>query len=874
MVAKISFNVLREERVFHMMKNLASTADPNQEHVLTPVDLVRLAPAPGDRGQIVVAIYHSPGEDLLPELMDLGPAFYHARKVEDRWVANIRKPHFETAITLSQFLDFAIGATRCLEMIHHGVGVIHGEIRGDSFHFNKETNKVKLVIVGSGLRSFEHGLTSTGWSSLSKGLGAKNKLLYISPEQTGRMPAEPDARTDIYSLGVLFWILLTQTPVFDGDGPLDIVQGVLGKRIPNVSTIRLDIPDVIGRIIQKCTAKTVGDRYHSISGLRHDLDKVQEFLCQGDWTGLKEWRIASRDVSSFFMLPSMMIGRQHERAELLKVIERAAKSHAMSQRCQANRFSDGSNLSNELLDADLSASEGGSSEAGGNRQGSSYTATIASDPKSRNSMIPSVYSTDSQPISGGELILPSRSSANMKPWDRHQSISLETRSLVNSLGEDRDSRVATAAESSSTLSRQLGSSKFRRRGHCEVVTIEGAGGLGKSCLVQSVLADSRRSGYCATAKFDTARKTAFGPLLKLLSSLFRQIWGERNTETQFHQALKQYIRPVWPMLHKVLNLPEFLIGPVDAAIARSVSNSSGPTIQARNRAPGAVKRRGSSPGATSTPPSSSYRGSIMSTSSSQDFLRTGASTKSIRLMNTFLDVLRMFAHHKFVCFVLEDLHFADDESLELITQIISARLKMAIVITYRPEELPSERVQNIICPPEFDEQPKSGAPVVTRIPLEPLGEEEIVQYVSTTLSKPKQDILPLALVIQSKSGGNPFYIREMLSACHRKRCIFYDYKTSQWVYDLDKLFEEFQGEQNYDVLDTNFITRRLSELPEASKCLLGWAALLGHSFSFGTLCFRLETVSRSKECLDNLSEPPSSLLVVFLSFFLPLFWKR
>lgn len=841
-VAKVSYHVLREERVFHVMKNLITTADPNRDHTIKPLDLIRLAPQPGDRGHLVVAIYEYPGDSCLSRIMDLGPAYYHSRKVGDRWVAHIENNfQLEPPISLNLFLDFAIGATQCLEMIHHGMGIIHGEIRGDSFHFSSETGKVKLVIFGSGLRSFEHGLTSMGWSSLSKEIGAKNKLLYISPEQTGRMPAEPDARTDIYSLGVLFWMLLTQTPVFLGDNPLDIVQGVLGKRVPNVSNIRLDVPDVLGRIIQKCTAKNVGDRYHSASGLRHDLVKVQEFLCEGNWQALKEWRIAARDVSSFFMLPSMMIGRQSEKAELLRVIERVAKSHALSQR-GANRFSDGSSLSNDLLDGENSASEGASSE-GGNRQSGSYTATIASDPKSRNSLIPSIYSVDSQPLVG-ELMTPgSRTSA--KPWERHHSVSLETRSLVNSIGEDRDSRHGPTPDSSSSLSRQLGSAKFRRRGHCEIVTIEGAGGLGKSCLVQSVLSDVRRSGYCATAKFDTARRTAFGPLLKLLSSLFRQVWGERNTETQFHQALKQYIRPVWPMLHKVLNLPEFLIGPVDSSIARSISNASGAPLQVKKRVPGSVKRRDSSPGGTVTPPISSYRGSVVSSASSQDFLRTGASTKSIRLMNTFLDVLRMFAHHKFICFVLEDLHFADDESMELITQIIGARLKMVIVITYRPEELARDKVETLISTPDFDDQPKYGGPTITRIPLSPLGEEEIVQYVSTTLSKPKEDVLPLALVIQSKSGGNPFYIREMLSACHRKRCIYYDYKVSQWVYDLDRLFEEFRAEKNYDVLDTNFITRRLSELPEASKCLLAWAALLGHSFSFELICHLL-----SGECQD------------------------
>lgn len=96
--------------------------------------------------------------------------------------------------------------------------------------------------------------------------------------------------------------------------------------------------------------------------------------------------------------------------------------------------------------------------------------------------------------------------------------------------------------------------------------------------------------------------------------------------------------------------------------------------------------------------------------------------------------------------------------------------------------------------------------------------------------------MSLALVIQSKTAGNPFYMREMLSACHRKRCIWYDYRDSQWHFDLDRLFEQFQGEKDYDVLDTGFITRRLSELPPTARSILAWGALLGNSFSFELIC--------------------------------------
>lgn len=126
-------------------------------------------------------------------------------------------------------------------------------VRGDAFHWNQDTGKVILVNFGSGLRTFEHGLTSTGWSSLSQEIGAKTKLSYMSPEQTGRMPAEPDSRTDIYSLGILLWTMLTQQVAFEGQTPMDIIQGVLGRRLPSVSSIRIDVPD--GTSPKSCPAR-------------------------------------------------------------------------------------------------------------------------------------------------------------------------------------------------------------------------------------------------------------------------------------------------------------------------------------------------------------------------------------------------------------------------------------------------------------------------------------------------------------------------------------------------------------------------------------------------------------------------------------------
>ena len=232
-VARVSTHALREERAFHICKSLIKKVDPEGHHIIRPIQIARLPSQQGDKGPIVVCIFSSPGPNYLPRVVDYGPAWYKGRRTGDKpdELEAFREEFVpQEQVPLQTFLDFAIGASECLEILHHGQRIVHGEIRGDAFHMNIETGSVKLINFGSGLRTFEHGLTSTGWSTLSKEIGVKTKLSYMSPEQTGRMPAEPDSRTDIYSLGILFWVMLTQQPAFDGETPMDIIQGVLGKR--------------------------------------------------------------------------------------------------------------------------------------------------------------------------------------------------------------------------------------------------------------------------------------------------------------------------------------------------------------------------------------------------------------------------------------------------------------------------------------------------------------------------------------------------------------------------------------------------------------------------------------------------------------------
>ena len=249
----------------------------------------------GDDRSVVVCIFEYTGPNYLSKVMDYGPAWYSLPPHGDNPHGLLNGSFVAEPMSLQVFLDFAIGATECIEILH-SQQIVHGEIRGDAFHVDKETGRVRLVHLGAGLRTFDRGLTSTGWSAMAEELGVKMKLSYMSPEQTGRMLTWPDSQTDIFSLGILFWTMLLQRPAFQGETPMDIIQAVLGHQLSSVSNVRLDIPEVVGRIIDKTTAKTAAARYRSVSGIRHDLVEVRRLLGAGDSEQLLSWEIATKAV--------------------------------------------------------------------------------------------------------------------------------------------------------------------------------------------------------------------------------------------------------------------------------------------------------------------------------------------------------------------------------------------------------------------------------------------------------------------------------------------------------------------------------------------------------------------------------------------------
>lgn len=787
-LARVSSHIVRLEREFHMIRSIVQTSDPDCNHTIRPLDLIRLPPDPGDSGPLLVATFESPGLNMLRELVAFGPAWFAVGVKND---SNDLTPGGQ--VSLSVFLDFAIGACDCLELLHYGLKTVHGEIRGDAFHFNRDTSSVKLTNTGNGARSFDN-ILSEGWSSLSRELGVKNKLQFIAPEQTGRMPTEPDSRTDIYALGVLFWTMLVGKPAFSGEDPVEVVQNVLGKRLPPVSAKRMDIPDAVSAVIQKMTQKTVNDRYHTISSVKRDLAQISQLLGDGDSEALKDFQIAQRDVSSFFTLPSRMFGRREEYSKIISVVEKIHKrqqsafSKALSQ--NASGIGSSSSISDSRVDSfeiASASSDSGSIHLNSSKPNSNGGPTTLG----RVSTHESLQSTES-------------SLSTPKPGSKARSPVDSTRSSWEN--NDRDSHGDSA-----NASRHKTAHKLRRAARCEVITISGAAGIGKTDLLNRVQPGIRKTGYIGIARLDRARRVPFEPFAKILASLLRQIFSERDVTTEYHNSVRMALRPMWPTLHRVLELPEQLMSPGGKA------NEVSPKMSAAQHIFRDVSTKGE-PSKCSTLPRLDYG------QSSVDFFLSNAALKNMRLMETFLEILKTLSQFKMICVCVDDLHYADDETLELIINIVKAKIPCVLILTSRKAELESDAIKSLF---------ETDNTNITRLVLNPLGEEEIMEFVAATMhQEPNTMLTPLAAVIQEKSLGNPFYVRLMLETCYSKTCIWYSWKNSVWEFDLDRIFTEFVAPTYGEGLGLGFITKRLQEIPSAAQLILAWGALLGSPFSF------------------------------------------
>jgi serine/threonine protein kinase len=216
-------------------------------------------------------------------------------------------------LEIYRFLDIAIRLAAALADIH-SQGVVHKDIKPANILIHPHTGELKLIDFGIAAQ-LARVPTSTSSPILIEG-----SLAYMSPEQTGRMNRGIDHRSDLYSLGVTFYELLTGSLPFQAADPLEWIHCHIARQPRSPREIAPAIPEPIAAIVMKLLAKQAEERYQSAGGLQFDLERCRE---QWELLGqIEPFPPGERDASDLFLIPQKLYGREEQIAALLGAFER------------------------------------------------------------------------------------------------------------------------------------------------------------------------------------------------------------------------------------------------------------------------------------------------------------------------------------------------------------------------------------------------------------------------------------------------------------------------------------------------------------------------------------------------------------------------
>ncbi|MDM7994371.1 MAG: AAA family ATPase [Acidobacteriota bacterium] len=216
---------------------------------------------------------------------------------------------------LQKFLEAAVSIVESLADIH-AAGIIHKDLYPFSIVSNPATGEFKIG-------NFDIAtMLSRESPELKRPLAITGPLAYMSPEQTGRMNRTIDYRTDFYSLGVVFYEMLTGRLPFDASDVMELVHAHLAKTPAAPCALNPAVPPAVSDLVMKMMAKAPEDRYQSAFGLKQDLDRCLQHLT--DYGEIRSFALAWQDRADRFLIPEKPYGREKELEQLLAAFERAA----------------------------------------------------------------------------------------------------------------------------------------------------------------------------------------------------------------------------------------------------------------------------------------------------------------------------------------------------------------------------------------------------------------------------------------------------------------------------------------------------------------------------------------------------------------------
>ena len=186
------------------------------------------------------------------------------------------------SLKLKSALDAAIQVASALEAAHTA-GIIHRDIKPDNVMIRPD-GLVKLLDFGIAKLAADNYANEVGAADATtiKISTAPGIIIgtadYMSPEQARGKTV--DARTDIFSFGVVLYELLAGKRPFQGENNLDTIGSILHREAASLTNFQ--IPDELQKIVEKCLRKNRDERYQNLRDLLADLKEVRRDLESAD----------------------------------------------------------------------------------------------------------------------------------------------------------------------------------------------------------------------------------------------------------------------------------------------------------------------------------------------------------------------------------------------------------------------------------------------------------------------------------------------------------------------------------------------------------------------------------------------------------------
>ncbi|MCB1141363.1 MAG: bacteriohemerythrin [Leptospiraceae bacterium] len=210
--------------------------------------------------------------------------------------------------TISELIEISISICKGLEEVH-SQNIIHKDINMNNILISESNHQIKIIDFGISTRLDLKTLDIIHPDKL------EGTISYISPEQTGRMNRSVDFRSDLYSLGIVFFEMFTGRLPFISNDPIELVHQHIAQSPPDPNSIRNDLPPTLSKIILKLLSKSAEERYQSATGLISDLEKLKQNINSYFIPG-------EHDVSSRLIIPQKLYGREKDVMEIFSSYEK------------------------------------------------------------------------------------------------------------------------------------------------------------------------------------------------------------------------------------------------------------------------------------------------------------------------------------------------------------------------------------------------------------------------------------------------------------------------------------------------------------------------------------------------------------------------